>query len=338
VNSVFAPKLSVVVATYDRPELLRLLLDDLDRQTLAPSEFEVVVVDDGSTIPAGSVLEGRKTAYALSLIRQDNAGQAAARHRGICEACHELIVIVDDDMRLPENFLEAHRNAHERGFSVVLGHIRPARSLAEMPLFERFHARQLEKHVRAYRRGAPIAGMHLCTGNVSLRRADYFAIGGFDRELARSEDRELGIRLEAAGAKFAFDERAYTIHASDHTSLEVWRRRAFLYGVYDSRISEKHRELSSVNPWSYWFQVHPLSRPLLLAASAAPDLAGGLSAAASSLSVWLDRRGLESLALRGTALVYGLEYFRGMRAHAGSLVRSARDFVGFLVRSLVRGG
>jgi glycosyltransferase involved in cell wall biosynthesis len=338
VSDQFEPKLSLVVATYNRSELLGLLLDDLDRQTLSPNAFEVIVVDDGSAIPAAGVIEGRSPAYELRLIAQANTGQAAARHRGICEARNEVIVIVDDDMRLPRDFLEAHRRAHQRGFSVVLGHIRPARTLADMPLFERFHARQLDRQVRAYRRGARISGMHLCTGNVSLRRSDYFAIGGFDQELVRSEDRELGIRLEQAGARFAFDERAYTVHGSDHTSLEVWRRRAFLYGVSDSKISDKHAALPSVNPWSYWFQVNPLSRPLLLAASAAPALAGGLSAAASSASLWLDRRGLERLALHGTALVYGLEYFRGMRAHAGSFAKSARAFTSFVLRSLIRGG
>jgi glycosyltransferase involved in cell wall biosynthesis len=293
----------------------------------------VILVDDGSSISATEVLAGRETRFPLLVVTQPNSGQALARHRGICRAQHELIVIVDDDMRLPPAFLSAHRDAHERGNRVVLGQIRSAATLARMPLFERFHAQQLEKQVRAYRSGASAVGVHLCTGNVSLRRSDYFAVGGFDPSLQRSEDRELGIRLELAGAKFTFDERAFTIHGSDHTSLDVWRQRAFLYGVCDSRISDKHKSVPAVNPWRYLFLVSPLSRPMLLAANLVPPLGRALSDAAVGISTWCDRRGFEGLALRGTTLVYGLEYFRGMREHAGSLLGSARNLGEFLLKS-----
>ena len=329
-------KVSVVVATYNRPKLLPLLLDDLDRQTLDSADFEVILVDDGSTVPAASVVEGRTTRYALSLITQANAGQAAARHRGISQARHELIVIVDDDMRLPETFLFAHRRAHQQGFRVVLGHIKPAQTLAEMPIFERFHAHQLDKHVCEYRRGARVPGTDLCTGNVSLRRADYFEVGGFDTSLVRSEDRELGIRLEELGANFTFAEDAYSVHGSDHTRLDVWRRRAFLYGISDSRISDKHRKLLHVDPWSYFFAMHPISRPLFLFATAVPRLGESLTDAIIAISLWFDRRGFEGLALRGTTVVYGLEYFRGVREHSGSFFGAARGLARFLVKTSAR--
>ena len=44
-------------------------------------------------------------------------------------------------------------------------------------------------------------------------------------------DRDLGIRLKKAGARFAFSEHASVTHRSDHTRRGVWLRRAFLYGV-----------------------------------------------------------------------------------------------------------
>src|SRR5262245_17908781 len=57
--SLVTPKLSVVSASYNRPNLVPSLLDDLSRQTILPGSFEVVVVDDGSTVPVRGVLEGR---------------------------------------------------------------------------------------------------------------------------------------------------------------------------------------------------------------------------------------------------------------------------------------
>ena len=328
-GAVSTPELSVVVATYNRANLLRELIQDLEKQTLSPASFEVLIVDDGSKTPVKPVLQGLVTSYALRVIEQANAGPAAARHRGIVEAKSDVILIVDDDMRLPTVLLEEHLRRHREGHSVVLGHIRAAPHLSQMPLFERFHAQQLDRQVAAFRAGLPARGVHLCTGNVSFRRAAYLAVGGFDRTLARSEDRDLGIRLEQAGARFTFAEDAYTVHESDHTSLEVWLKRAFLYGIYDSRIGAKHADVPSVSPWRFLFLVHPVSRPLLLATAAVP--AAGKVAARGLMAVcdWLDGRGHERAALKGTTLVYGIEYFRGMREQAGSLLGAARAFVAY---------
>ena len=328
-ESRFTPELSVVIATYNRDNLLRELIDDLEKQSLSPASFEVLIVDDGSTNPVKPVLMGLGTSFALRVLEQANAGPAAARHRGIVEARADVILIVDDDMRLPPVLLAEHLRRHREGHSVVLGHIRSAPRLREMPLFERFHAEQLDRQVAAFRAGMPARGVHLCTGNVSFRRADYLAVGGFDRSLARSEDRDLGIRLEQAGARFTFAEDAYTVHESDHTSLEVWLKRAFLYGINDSRIGAKHADVPSVSPWRFLFLVHPVSRPLLLATTAVPSAGKVAARGLMAFCDWLDGRGLERAALRGTTLVYGIEYFRGMREHAGSLVGAVRGLAAY---------
>jgi glycosyltransferase involved in cell wall biosynthesis len=323
------PELTVVVATYNRAALLKDLVADLQNQTLDAGSFEVLIVDDGSKTPAKPVLEGLTTSYALRVIEQANGGPASARHRGIVEAKGDVILIVDDDMRLPATLLSEHLRRHREGHSVVLGHIRAAPRLHQMPLFERFHAQQLDRQVAAFRSGLPARGVHLCTGNVSFRRAEYLAVGGFDRSLARSEDRDLGIRLERAGARFTFAEDAYTVHESDHTSLEVWLKRAFLYGIYDSRIGAKHDDVPSVSPWRFFFLVHPVSRPLLLATTAVPSAGKVAARGLMALCDWLDEKGLERAALKGTTLVYGIEYFRGMREEAGSLLGAARGLVAY---------
>ena len=317
-------ELSVVVATYNRQALLLALLDDLRQQDLGADRFEVVVVDDGSRAPVRPKIDSLTLPYTLTLLEQQNAGQAAARDNGIREASGEVVVILDDDMRLPPHFLRAHLAAHTAGNTLVCGWIKSAPGLDHMPLFERFHARQLDAFVDGVRRGAPVRGAQLCTGNVSLRRADYLAVGGFDRTLTRSEDRDLGIRLEAHGARITFSEQAYTTHGSDHQDLDKWLGRARLYGRCDSTIADKHAMLEYVDPWHFLFDVNPVSRPLLLLATAAPRTGERLARGAMALSDLLDRAGVSSLAISGTTLVYGLEYFIGMREHAGSLRNALR--------------
>jgi len=87
----FGPGLwvSVVIATYNRQELLRRLLEQLDDQTIGTSHYEVIAVDDGSEEDTRAKLAGLKTKYALRIERQDNARVVGV----ICS--HELLPITD---------------------------------------------------------------------------------------------------------------------------------------------------------------------------------------------------------------------------------------------------
>jgi serine acetyltransferase/GT2 family glycosyltransferase len=317
-------KVSVVVATYNRANLLQRLLDDLAAQSLPRDAYELVLVDDGSKEPVRPHVTGKALPYALTLVEQENQGQARARHHGIERARGDLIVIVDDDMALPPDFLQRHLDAHARGCDVVMGLIVPPPG-SSLPLFERFHADQLVRFAAACAAGAPVRGVQLATGNVSFRRQDYLDVGGFDPSLKRSEDRELGVRFEKAGKKLGFAPDAVVVHWSDHASLDGWLRRSLQYGVYDTRISNKHDDVEDADPWSFLTLVSPVSRPVLLAAAAAPDAAGRLAAVAMKIAEVVDRAGFERLALQGCTFAYGLQYFRGVREENGGLVDAAKD-------------
>jgi GT2 family glycosyltransferase len=272
--------------------------------------------------------------YALNVKEQANQGAAAARHQGALAARGDLLLITDDDMQVPPDLLARHVARHEGAERrVVLGRIRPDPGLSTMPLFERWYAHQLDKMVQRMREGQlrPRGG-HLFTGNVSLRREDYVAVGGFDPALKRSEDLELGLRLEKAGVQVVFAEEAYTLHGSDHTDLGTWLRRAFLYGVYDSRIRDKHPEVIHADPWRFFFRLSPLARPLLLLAAALPKASRPLSALAWEAVSAADRLGLEQLAFAGSSVVYQMEYYRGVREEAGSLRSMAKGFARYLGR------
>ncbi len=314
------PRASVVLATFNRPALVTRLLKQLAHQSLDPDAYEVVVVDDGSTPAIAPALRALDLPCALTALEQPNAGAAAARDRGVRAARGAIVVIVDDDMQVEPGFLEAHLTHHAPGCSrVVLGRIRPDPDLPRMPLFERYHAEMLERFVRGVRSGrVRIHGTDVCTGNVSFPREWYLRVGGFDPDLKRSEDAELGVRLEKAGLELVFSEEAATTHGSDHSRTDVWLRRAYLYGIYDLKIAGKHPDVLDASPWRFLFLVNPLSRPLLRGAVLFPGLGRLLARAAWGAASAADRLGLESLGISGATLTYGLEYFRGVREEAGS--------------------
>lgn len=326
-----AINISVVLATFNRGRLLLQLLDDLAAQDYPKDQFEVIVVDDGSKEAVTDVVDASIYPYALHLCRQTNAGPAAARDRGVRQAQGDIVIITDDDMRLHKDFISQHARTHEAGATVVLGHIASSSQLKNMPIFERFHAAQLDRFVKGVaQKRITVRGVHVCTGNISFRKQDYLDLGGFDPALKRSEDRELGVRLEKKGATLAFCADAICEHDSDHSDLNVWLSRAFNYGVYDRRISQKHPDLEIADPWRFFFLVSPVSRPLLLGVVLLPEALAPLTRLTMKAAAACDQAGYQKPALLGTTLAYGLEYFRGMRTDAGSLRQSAKDLAGYL--------
>ena len=91
------PAVSVVIPTYNQPAFLSETVAAVFAQTF--EDFEVVVVNDGSTDDTATVLEGLRSRYGnrLRIIRQDNGGIGAARNRGIDEARGRYIALLDHD-------------------------------------------------------------------------------------------------------------------------------------------------------------------------------------------------------------------------------------------------
>ena len=324
------PRLSVVIATRDRGQSVVRLVDQLNVQTLSADDFEIVVVDDGSAEPVEPLLRQTSRRVEPLVCRIVWSGQAVARHEGALLASGDILVFLDDDMQVGPGFLAAQVVRHaESPHTVVLGRITPAPGLARMPLFERYHARQLERWRQAVLSGgvAP-RGIHLCTGNVSMTRTDYFRVGGFDPALRRSEDRELGIRLDKGGCRFVYADEVESVHCSDHASVSVWLRRAYLYGQFDLKIARLHPDMNIAHPWKFWALIHPLSRPVVAIALLAPLMGRALSRAAFGAATAADRIRLSGLAMTLTAFSYALEYFSGLRDGYGSFASFRTDIRG----------
>src|SRR5579862_3767242 len=104
--------ISVVIPTYNRREVVRGSLETLFRQSLPPSQFEIIVVVDGSTDGTADSLRSLNPPCRFRLIEQENRGPAGARNTGFRSAESELVLFLDDDMRCDPALLTAHIAAH----------------------------------------------------------------------------------------------------------------------------------------------------------------------------------------------------------------------------------
>jgi glycosyltransferase involved in cell wall biosynthesis len=100
------PSLSAIICTHNpRPDFLSRTLAALRAQTLAPAEWELLVIDNASRVPLAGTLDLAWHPLAR-VVREDEVGLTAARLRGIAEARSELTVWIDDDNLLAPDYLE----------------------------------------------------------------------------------------------------------------------------------------------------------------------------------------------------------------------------------------
>ncbi|MBN2087324.1 glycosyltransferase [Candidatus Peregrinibacteria bacterium] len=106
-------KLSVIIPTHNRADTLKVCLEKVIAQQGV--DFEVIVVDDGSTDNTELVVEMTKSQFPktnLSYIKQKASHQGTARNRGVEKAEGEIIVFIGDDIFIEPGFLMKHHDIH----------------------------------------------------------------------------------------------------------------------------------------------------------------------------------------------------------------------------------
>lgn len=200
-------QVSVVIPLYNDAATIGAVLDGLAAQTGAPS-FEVIVVDDGSTDGGGGLAEAR-----ARVIRQPNAGPAAARNHGAGDAAGGIVLFLDADCVAPANWVADMAHALDTArFDAVMGTI----GMANDGVVPRLVQSEINDRYR---------GMAAATGGVDFiaapacgfRRDVFLALGGFDERLRHAEDVEIAYRVTAAGHRIAFVDTAPAAHAHQTT-------------------------------------------------------------------------------------------------------------------------
>lgn len=98
-------KYSIIIPVYNRPEEADELLDSLTRQSI--TDFEVVVVEDGSAIPCKEVTEKYIDRLNIQYLTKKNGGPGPARNYGVEHSKGEYVIILDSDCVLPDSYLAA---------------------------------------------------------------------------------------------------------------------------------------------------------------------------------------------------------------------------------------
>lgn len=237
-----APAVSVIIPTLGRGCGLTRCLAALERQTLPPSAFEVVLVDDS---PGGrAAWSGAGATLALRVHRTGGRGAAVARNQAAELARSALLVFLDDDLVAEPDLLERHLARHATGGPgatgglAVIGYSAPAPRRPGLAALGA--ALWWEDHFRAMERAPALTFTHALSGNVSISRAAFLDGLRFDDGFAllRREDWEWGFRLLSQGT-FVYEPAAVAAHEYELSAGQRIRA-CRLEGSGDARLVERH--------------------------------------------------------------------------------------------------
>ena len=116
-------KISVIIPAYNAEKYLTEALDSVVSQTMSDSDYEIIIVNDGSSDHTAYILEKYKNLYSnITVINKENGGPSSARNAGLDIASGEYIYFFDADDLLINNSLEAlYQCAEEKNADLVIG-------------------------------------------------------------------------------------------------------------------------------------------------------------------------------------------------------------------------
>ncbi len=238
-------RLSILIPTYNRAQMLGRTIAGLLDQSAPTEDYEIVVVDDGSTDDTTEVMAGlSRPGVALQYIRQDNKGRGAARNTGLRAAQGKIALFMGDDCIPDRRLVEEHLRAHDKeGDVAVVGHVSWHPELPVTPLM-RFLDEGTQFGFARIKDPDHVSYWFFYTSNCSLQRHWIEDVGGFDEDFVQYgfEDNEVAYRMQRRGLRIIYRPAAHCYH-HHATALEQFLVRQWLCGKAAVSFWRKHPEL-----------------------------------------------------------------------------------------------
>jgi len=205
------PLVSVIIPTFNREKLLLRTLDSLEKQDFGSRRFEVLVVDDGSDNDYSDVVV-KEYPFQFKFLKQENQGACAARNLGAQQSEADVLVFVDDDVKLvPESISAMYELIVENERAIVTGNSIHPRDEYYIGTFA--YIAQLEK--AKFYRDIEVDFKWCWSGLLAVKRWDFLKLGMFKDPtgpFTKWEDVYFGYRATLQGYRIIKSQRAKAEH------------------------------------------------------------------------------------------------------------------------------
>lgn len=216
-------KYSIIVPVFNRPDELDELLQSLTLQTY--HNFEVVVVEDGSSLTAEAVVERHRAEIDIQYFFIKNVGQGFARNFGFGKARGDYFVVLDSDTVIPPHYLQAVNDQLGQKFLDVYGG--PDRATVSFSDLQK----AISYAMTSFFTTGGIRGKAKNAGgafqprsfNMGMSRRVFQEMGGYSRPFF-GEDIEFAKRLQAQNYRMSLIPDAYVYHKRRGTFRNFWKQ------------------------------------------------------------------------------------------------------------------
>lgn len=233
---------TIVVPLYQDADSIELCLATLVAQTVR-DRLAIIVVDDGSR-DGGDVAAER---YPVRLIRQRNAGPAAARNRGAAEAVSPILLFLDSDCTVEPNWAEKVLACFAD--PSVMSVLCPLAAAVEGIVPALVQSEIEERYARLREGARPVD--FLAGAAFAIRTEAFSKLGGFNESFRYNEDVELAFRLTDAGNRILFPDLPRVRHRHQTTWRELLRTK-FWRGVWRMRLYRQFPHKRVNDAWTPW--------------------------------------------------------------------------------------
>ena len=251
------PFVSIIIPSHNRPKCLQQCLAAITELDYARDKFEVIVVDDGSSTQLDPIVDLFSAKINLHLLKQEHAGPARARNRGVKQAKGEFLVFTDDDCRPTPGWLETLMNFLAIKPDSMIG----GKILNALPGNSFSSASQaLVSYLYFYYNKNSKEAHFFTANNIALSKKCFLAVGGFDQEwgIAAAEDREFCDRWLLSGYQMTYAPEAVIYHAHPMSLTGFWDQQ-FNYGrgahFFHRTRNRRNQEPMKFEPLSFYLNL-----------------------------------------------------------------------------------
>ena len=239
---------SIIIPVYNRPNEIDELLESLTKQDFF-DDFEVLIIEDGSTIKSDIIVEKYKSQLNIKYFFKENTGAGASRNFGMQLASENYFIILDSDVIVPLQYLSEVKKALEKNFTDAFGGPDAAHeSFTSLQKAINYSMTSVLTTGGIRGKKQAIGKFQLRSFNLGMSQKAFSETSGFSK-MKNGEDIDLTFRVWQAGFETQLIEKAFVYHKRRSTIKQFFKQ-TFGFGTARPKLNKMYPETVKS---TYWF-------------------------------------------------------------------------------------